>query len=324
MPQPARFLSLPPELRQQIWDIYYTAIKPPHVRYVISAQGGIIAPVTVSRSNLTLTDSTSRDKSTTSPAPTHDIDFRPAHVCKLFHGEAWAAIWRHCRLYIAPRQGGQPSSATYHESLWASLPSYITDNIQHVAWQLNSLDDLAEAPPAPERGWRTFETLREEAARLYQRMSHAERLAQWFAMEARDPTRPATPPEIGAPLAYSAEGLMAAVMFNAGGKEVGWLRGITNLGDPVTADETAVPYSYDGHVAGLQTLAEKVDIKLEVALHLLGGGPWFGVPTPVVSEPVLVVVDAKRRVIESARQLRREENEYRQKRALSTYAEDYY
>ncbi|KAJ1323615.1 hypothetical protein MN608_10859 [Microdochium nivale] len=353
--QSSTLLRLPAELRGLVWDIYYTALSPPHASHVTT--GTSIADVA---SHVTC-----------------DIDLAPARVCKLFHSEVWPSIWRHCRLDFPIPPPPHSSTASRHRALSEpsppSVPAQLAGKIQRVAWHSDrGADDGSGAPgvslllrrfpslreltvccaavshiaamplhkgldveemalpsslavaasgPRPRR--KSSEKLREEAVRLYYGMSEHERIAQWLASGAASPAERVGPIRDESQEELSAVTKLVRIVVADSGRGGGeWLRELLRSPDGQSVDEAALAPHGDSDRQVFGSTTAKVQVKLEIELYLMGGGPWFGIPTPVVPEALLFVVDVRRREIESMRQLRPEEHDFRQKTGLSPYDDE--
>lgn len=347
------FLRLPPELRQSIWHIFYSASSQPWIRYQAISRNGIMS----SRS----------------------VDLAPTYVCRLFRAEVWSAIWSMLRLHLSRR----PELPFQHAIL---PPPTLAREVQSIVWHMSCYSDrdLGRLPRRPVKLQR-FPKLRDlticyaeeahiellpvgqqvkmkraqtqamaggeeelragvaskrldspriESGSLYLAMSSEDRVAQWLSH-----------PQ------FSVERLIQFVTDNGRG---GWL---SRLVDPAQYPEPMelTPDSIDDReavdddddedkwrihapdfehgsvlldgetpadaeireLAAFRAVAARVRVMVEVELYTMGGNPPFGFPTPIIAEPVLVLVDVGTKTVLEARQLSREEHKYRQDNGLS-------
>lgn len=110
---PSPILRLPAELRLQIWEIYYTLVKPPWLHYHNT--------------------STSTPDPATSVSITRSVDFAPTYTCRLFHAEVTPAIWASLTLHIA-RNIETPA----HHQHSILPPASQRDKIRSIKWHINS------------------------------------------------------------------------------------------------------------------------------------------------------------------------------------------
>ncbi|KAH7014531.1 uncharacterized protein B0I36DRAFT_369479 [Microdochium trichocladiopsis] len=348
IPYTPPILRLPPELRAQVWDIFYSSVSPPWIRYLDGEGGHVVT--------------------------NHSINLAPTYACKQFREEAWPAIWRHLVLHLSreatgPYQHGRLPDPQQRQhirrvvwymacfdydrelAIWGlptrpvklhrfpRLREFViaqADEV-HVLWPLATAQSAASDPDlAPPVVWPALDTYTavEKAASWYRGISGVERTAYLLALRQ-----------------CSADALIATVARHGKG---GWLSRLVDpvafpapieFEDPLTGDEWDMDDQYDlavydpdledglvvrpgetredaekRELGELRAMASSVEILLEVEVYVVGNMKYYDryeVAETLVEEPIIIVVDVRQRKIVEARQLSPDEHQYRVKHRQS-------
>ncbi|KXJ85270.1 hypothetical protein Micbo1qcDRAFT_169524, partial [Microdochium bolleyi] len=126
--QGVSLLKLPPEVRDQIWAIFYTDICLP--RAICHATG-----------NAEPLDKHSDDDVSRPRRPggrpvatviTYDINTAPTMTCRSLYEEVWPVIWSSLQLHLT-----RNAHASTHHDLGV-IPLILRENIRHVFWYATS------------------------------------------------------------------------------------------------------------------------------------------------------------------------------------------